>query len=215
MTNRASDQPTTDAAGPVRRVRGVTKNSALARRKLLDAAFKLFSRQGFKATSSQQIADRAGYSQATIYFHFNTKAGLLKACLEEALDRAKRSIPTAQQRGTVNLVGALDEVFDDHHTAELFARLMMEQGRSAVIQPIYAAFHAHVRDLIGAEVQHDTGADPARIAQAAGAILSMMVGVHAEYRVESKCFGRADYRTMLLNVSALLVENLKTDASFT
>jgi AcrR family transcriptional regulator len=201
------------AAVPVRRVAGVTKNSALARRKLLDAAYHLFSRQGFKATSVEQIADRAGYSQAAAFFHFKTKAGLLKACLDEARARAKLSIPVAEQRGTVALVGALDEVFEDDATAELFARMMMEQSDNAAIQPIYAAFHAHIRGLISAELQHDTTADQGRCAQAAGGILSMMIGVHAAHRVENISFDRADYRAMLLDVAELIVASLRSDSA--
>lgn len=195
------------------RTRGVTKNSELARRKLLDAAYQLFSRQGFKATSTEQIAGRAGYSQAAIFFHFGTKAGLLNACLEEALERAKESIPMAERQGTISLLGALDDAFDDHDTAELFARMMLEQSRSVVIQPIYAAFHAHIRDLICTELKAETGADADRCATSAATILSMMIGVHAEYRVENSRFDRADYRAMLLGVATLVIASLKSAAA--
>jgi AcrR family transcriptional regulator len=215
MTVADSVMPKANAstALPVRRVAGVTKNSVLARRKLLEAAYHLFSRQGFKATSAEQIADRAGYSQAAIFFHFKTKAGLLKACLDEALEQAKASLPVAERRGTIHLLGALDSAFDDYTNAELFARLMLEQNHSAVIQPIYAAFHAHVRDLICAELRHDTGAKADRCFLAAGALLSMLIGVHAAYRVEHTLLERQDYRAMLINVTTLVVASLKSDSA--
>jgi AcrR family transcriptional regulator len=194
--------------GPVRRVRGVTKNSAEARRKIIDAAILIFGRQGFASTSTEQIAEHAGYGQATVFFHFKTKIGLLKACLEEGLARALGALVTAENSGTLELVRRLDHAFDDHPTAEFFARMNMELGASISVQPIYAAFHAHVRELIQSELMRETGADTKRAHQAAGAILSMMVGVHAEYRLEHVCFDRSDYREMLLRVTALVLSDL-------
>ena len=34
-------------------------------------------------------AEHAGYGQAAVFFHFKTKAGLLQACLDSALEQAK------------------------------------------------------------------------------------------------------------------------------
>ena len=64
------------------RIRGVSKNSAEARRKILDSATLIFGKQGFARTKTEEIAEHAGYGQATVFFHFKTKAGLLEACLD-------------------------------------------------------------------------------------------------------------------------------------
>lgn len=52
------------------------------RRKAMLAAIKLFSEQGYHATSTAQIAKEAGISQATIFKYFNTKEDLLMGLLE-------------------------------------------------------------------------------------------------------------------------------------
>ena len=198
----------TDPAPAKGRVRGVTKNSAEARRSILDSATLLFGRNGFARTGTEQIADHAGYSQATIFFHFKTKAGLLEACLEDALDRATTNLVAADTSGTLQLAERLDRAFDDHPTAEFLGRMLVEFGDNSTIKPVYAAFHEHIRQLIAVELERDTGVGGQRAYVAAAAILSMMVGIHAEQRLETIRFDRRDFRDMLLNVTKLLLHQL-------
>jgi len=54
------------------------------RRKILDAARKLFLEQGFEKTSIRNIADAIEYSPATIYLYYKDKNELLFALHEEA-----------------------------------------------------------------------------------------------------------------------------------
>jgi AcrR family transcriptional regulator len=190
------------------RVRGVSKNSAEARRKILDSATLIFGRQGFARTKTDEVAEHAGYGQATVFFHFKTKAGLLEACLEEALARAKASLIPAAGSGTLDLMQRLDRAFDNSPTADLFARMLAEFGENSVIHPLYADFHEHLRQLIAAELAHETGADGEKTYLAAGAILSMMVGVHAEQRLETSRIDRGQFRDMLLTVTRLVMADL-------
>lgn len=190
------------------RVKGVTKNTAEARRKILDAATLMFGRQGFARTGTEQIAEHAGYSQATIFFHFKTKAGLLEACLEDALARASTNLVPADTSGTLQLLERLDRAFDDHPTAEFMARMLAEFGENSTIKPVYAAFHEHVRQLIAAELERDSGVSGQRTYVSAAAILSMMIGIHAEQRLETVRFDRRDFREMLFNVTRLLLHQL-------
>ena len=53
--------------------------SALAHKKVLNAAVELFSERGIDATSMDAIAETAGVSKATIYKHWPDKDSL---CLE-------------------------------------------------------------------------------------------------------------------------------------
>jgi AcrR family transcriptional regulator len=190
------------------RVRGVSKNSAEARRKILDSATVIFGSQGFARTKTDEIAEHAGYGQATVFFHFKTKAGLLEACLEEALARAKASLVPAVGSGTLDLVQRLDRAFDNSLTADLFARMLAEFGENSVIHPLYADFHEHLRQLIAAELAVETGAQGDRVYHAAAAILSMMVGVHTEQRLETSRITRGQFRDMLMSVTRMVVTGL-------
>ncbi len=52
--------------------------------KILLAALELFSDNGFTATSTSKIAQRAGVSEGLIFRHFQNKKGLLEAIMSEA-----------------------------------------------------------------------------------------------------------------------------------
>jgi len=61
-----------------------TKEEALAtRHALIDAAERVFQRQGVAATSLADIAAEAGASRGAIYWHFKDKADLFNAMMEQ------------------------------------------------------------------------------------------------------------------------------------
>lgn len=59
------------------------KKTERSRAKALRAALKLFSRQGFRATSMRQIARRAGVSVGNLYHHFGGKEAIFQALLDQ------------------------------------------------------------------------------------------------------------------------------------
>ena len=62
-----------------------TKQEALeTRHHLLDAAERLFLRQGVSRTSLQQIAEAAGLTRGAVYWHFKDKAELFQAMMDRA-----------------------------------------------------------------------------------------------------------------------------------
>ena len=55
------------------------EQAAATRREILDAAQRLFERQGYAATTMAAIAAEAGVALKTVYLAFDTKSGLLRA----------------------------------------------------------------------------------------------------------------------------------------
>lgn len=53
------------------------------KQRILDVALELFAKEGFSATPTSKIAREAGVSEGLIFRHFENKAGLLEALLEE------------------------------------------------------------------------------------------------------------------------------------
>ena len=60
------------------------RDGAATRQKLLRAALELFTTIGFRATTTPEIAARAGVAEGTIYRHFSGKEALLLAAYREA-----------------------------------------------------------------------------------------------------------------------------------
>lgn len=55
--------------------------------KALEAALKLFSRQGFRATSMREIAAESGLSIGNLYHHFPNKEAIFQLCIEGYWER--------------------------------------------------------------------------------------------------------------------------------
>ena len=52
------------------------------RGQILKAAYELFYRQGFTRVGVDAIADRAGFTKRTVYYHFNSKDDIIAAVLD-------------------------------------------------------------------------------------------------------------------------------------
>lgn len=81
------------------------------RRQLLAAAQDLFAEQGFDATSTAQVAQRAGVSEGILFHHFGNKKNLfLEILAEYARAAAQATMPAADSELTEESVvrGAFD-----------------------------------------------------------------------------------------------------------
>jgi AcrR family transcriptional regulator len=59
---------------------------------IVEAADLLFDKQGFKATSMQEVANHAGVSKGSVYLHFKSKDELLLAVCERHTDKITQRI---------------------------------------------------------------------------------------------------------------------------
>lgn len=112
-----------DQAEVERPARKQQQRSIITQQKLLDAAIQAFSENGFKGTSTRDIADRAGVHHPLITYHFKNKDQLWRA----ATDRIFREFH-------ISLVKAMAEVpeVDPKARAEAFIRTYVKY---AYVQP--------------------------------------------------------------------------------
>jgi TetR/AcrR family transcriptional regulator len=81
------------------------------RRVIVEAAVGLFSQKGFRGTTTKEIAETAGCSEATIFKHFATKNELYSAILEaksrieETLAKAAQAAASKDDSGVFRAVG--------------------------------------------------------------------------------------------------------------
>ena len=71
---------------------------AETREALLDAAARVFARQGFHGTSVEAISDAAGFSRGALYSNFKSKEELFLALYEERIQRRRRELREVMQR---------------------------------------------------------------------------------------------------------------------
>ena len=96
----------------------IEENKELKEKKLLDSAFKLFSKKGFKDTSIQNIVDDAGVAKGTFYLYFKDKYELQDALIvnisqklfSDALKHInKKNITDFYDR----IIGIMDYIIDE------------------------------------------------------------------------------------------------------
>ena len=73
------------SAKPTPPRRGRPPGGGDARARILDVAERLFTGQGFAATSVRAITQEAGVSLASVNYHFGSKQGLMEAVYQRAL----------------------------------------------------------------------------------------------------------------------------------
>ena len=98
--------------GPGRPRHLPTVNSQLAPRdQILDAAARLFTQQGYAATSTRDIAEAVGIRQASLYYHFAGKPGILEELLamsvRPTLDQLDKIDSVAKKHGAAGALYAL------------------------------------------------------------------------------------------------------------
>jgi AcrR family transcriptional regulator len=87
-----------EAAGPRRyRSRLREQQTAATRRKVVDAARQLFVANGWSATGVREVAAAAGVALETVYSHFSSKRGLLRAVADAAVVGDDAPVPLAER----------------------------------------------------------------------------------------------------------------------
>jgi AcrR family transcriptional regulator len=122
-----------------RRVRPPRRSTQALRHDLLEAARGLFAEKGFAATTTRDVAQRAGTVEPLIYRHFKTKAGLFAAAVFEPLNEALEALMVRLER---NLAAAksVDAQLQDYATSLL--QVLRKNRRTMIAFVNAATFHA-------------------------------------------------------------------------
>ncbi len=68
------------------------KGKAATQERILQAAIQLFLEQGYDNTTVAQVADRAGVSRATVFWHFSEKSGLFRESFSRLVQPFRESL---------------------------------------------------------------------------------------------------------------------------
>jgi AcrR family transcriptional regulator len=75
------------------------QQGAESRRRILDAASGLMAERGFAGTSISEVSRRSGLPASSIYWHFESKEGLLGAVVEEGAQRWFEELGASAKKG--------------------------------------------------------------------------------------------------------------------
>lgn len=147
---------TTSIINLVARVKGQLRQekAAATRRRMLDAAYELFCSDGYRATTMETIAERAGVAVQTLYFTFHTKDELFQEVHERTV-LGDENLPPPLQPWYLAAVAA-DNITD---AVRHICRGVLSISRR--VAPMIPAFHAVAGDPAGAvwersqQLRHD------------------------------------------------------------
>ena len=105
------------------------------RRQILDAAVRVFARQGFHATRVSDIADEAGVAYGLVYHYFRSKDEVLNELFRERWSLLLAAIEEADRAGTdqrEKLRFVATFIFDSYrHDPDLMKVIIVEVTRAA------------------------------------------------------------------------------------
>jgi AcrR family transcriptional regulator len=76
--------------------------------RLFETAVEMFAARGYAATTTQEVADRAGVAEVTLFRRFGSKAGLLTAALTHCLGASPFGQVSMTDDVVADLVGLLE-----------------------------------------------------------------------------------------------------------
>lgn len=191
-----SSKSSPEANAPTRRGPGRPRKDERSaegsRALLLDAAAEVFARRGYERATIDAVAREAGLSKGSVYWHFDTKADLFGALLEERIDapllavmETSRSMPREEPSAAV-VDAAISRLV---RSQPQFFQLLLEYWAAAVREPEpdlrerYRARQRRLREAV-AEVLRTRQPDDLPFAVApealATAFLALAVGLAQE-----------------------------------
>ena len=161
------------------------------RDRLLEAGARLFSERGYAATSVGAICEQAGVGKPALYWHFDSKEGLLAAVLESLSSRRIDAVrkhaagASAGRRLGQMVEGMRRLVLEEPHLLRLPTLAAMEQGaespavRRAVIDIWDRSGEALVRDMEAA-----TGRDVDELEEVAFVALGLLSAASVRFSID-------------------------------
>jgi AcrR family transcriptional regulator len=170
-----------------------TKSPNGTANRIVEAAVQLFSRQGFAASSTHEIARLAGVSEVTVFRHFPRKRDLFWAATESRLCRLRiskelRGRLDADESPRTALPGVVALLVETFHNQPEMVRLLylslfeLEHGAERILRKYLVPFFHPIREYLARCASNGLARnlDPSI---AALALMTSIVAHHGLYRV--------------------------------
>ena len=156
---------------------------------IIDATNSVLCEHGYAGLTVQKIADEASMTTAAIHYHFDTKAELLNAFLDDLIGRFKSKLTFEANDPRDRLTAFLDQAFTPSNPdADGFPVAMMELKAQAPFQELFrerfleldSIVREVVREIVvdGIDDGHFTQTDPDEVARL---VTTTINGAHARH----------------------------------
>src|SRR3712207_6353975 len=141
---------------------GARMNGEERRSQILKVAVSLFSQKGFRGTTTKEIAQAAGVSEAMVFRHFATKQELYsaildhKACGTGRFDPEKIAADAIRRKDDHDVFETLALGALNHHEHDPeFQRLLLHSAleKHELAQMFFDNFVRHVYEFLGAYIR--------------------------------------------------------------
>lgn len=187
-------------------MRRTKQEAEQTRQKVIEAALKLFSRNGYSQTTLAMIADEAGYSRGPIYWHFKNKDELYDAVLSYSQTPLQQLIQRATEEPDALKAVAdfVDEWFrlllEDRWYRQSFEILLNKTELTDAMARTIRRERQLTRAIIHILGQRVRDTQPDRDAEEAGLLCyTFLMGVTQSWLFSPKLFSLADKRTLFRN----------------
>ncbi len=118
------------------------------RQRILDIALDLFISQGYDATSIRQIAERLGFSKASIYYHFASKQDILMALHYKLHEVGREALSAVQMPASSpeTWMALLDQLINE--ILEYHDLFILQERNRAAISHLHHERHVSEHDLL-------------------------------------------------------------------
>lgn len=144
----------------VRRTRAEQREDT--RRRLLDAARRVYLRRGFHGASLDLVAEEAGFTKGAVYSRFASKADLFLALLDERITTriAEMEAAAARTRDPSDLGAAIGRQWDaklgqDEEWSLALIEFRVHAARDAALNRRYAAAHGRLLGAIAVIIERE------------------------------------------------------------
>lgn len=146
-----------------------------ARAKIIAAAIEQFAANGYDGTTMKAIADDAGVSVGLIQHHFDTKAGLHRACDQRAIEVLRDTKLRAFEDGSIGTTSFMAEFLSiAPPTLRYVSRALAESSPTA--SELFEQIVAGAEEFLTAQWPDRFPAGSPRTGEVATAIGAMQVG---------------------------------------
>jgi AcrR family transcriptional regulator len=169
------------------------------RRRLLDAARRVFLRRGFHGASLGLVADEAGFTKGAVYSRFESKADLFLALLDERVSQriAEMDAVAAAEHGTVDLGTAIGRQWDaklrqDEAWSLATLEFRLHAARDPAVNRRYGVVHGRLRRAVAALIERQAAEAgetlPLPVEDVARGALALGTGAVLERAVDGDAF---------------------------